>query len=271
MATNIEKTDNIAALDQLNAKAITVAAVEDTLAESVAEMFFESATLDTFATASAAEAALLDGRAHAYLATLPEVKFLAIRHAAAVDVPLGEPLLASSEAMAVKRGDQGAAQLSQRVGDRAANRPLVGDDACVLVRHLELGAVGGRVMRMRAAVVVIAALASATSAAQDEPPAEEQVNEVDEIIVIAPRPGDRRRVDEDIANDPERVRIMREYLSQSEDQDELEWRLEQAVNSPSRIRLGYDPADEYELRNEIDIHSLPSENNKPATLFRFRF
>ena len=120
---------------------------------------------------------------------------------------------------------------------------------------------------------LLIAVSSGVLAQDDRPAVAEAAEEerVPEIVVIAPRPGDRRGVDDDIANDPERARILREHFDMQADREEFEWRRSREIASPSRIRVGYDPADEYELRNGVDIHALPSENIKPATLFRIRF
>ncbi len=56
-----------------------------------------------------------------------------------------------------------------------------------------------------------------------------------------------------------------------EDQEEFEWRKSAAEEDTSRISWGYDPEDEYRMRNELDLQDLPSQGTKPATLFRFNF
>ena len=56
-----------------------------------------------------------------------------------------------------------------------------------------------------------------------------------------------------------------------EDKEELKWRDAAVEESPSRIAWGYDPSDEYRLRNAMALQELPSERTRPATLFRFKF
>lgn len=112
-----------------------------------------------------------------------------------------------------------------------------------------------------------APLAQETDAARDE---DQEEDTVEEIVVIAPKPGSRRRVDEDY-EDPLKLRILKELYEMRADREESEWREELARANGSRIKLGYDPRDEYRLRNEMDLTALPTENTKPATLFRFRF
>lgn len=93
-------------LDQLNQPGIVITTVANTLAEYVSQTLFDRAKITVFPNKDLAEKALLEDRAHAYLASMPEVRFLALRHTGKVDVPIAKPLLASSEALAVKKGEQ---------------------------------------------------------------------------------------------------------------------------------------------------------------------
>ena len=106
LATNTRMTADIESLQQLDAADIVITTVKDTFASSVAEMMFASADLKVFATRDEAETEILEGRAHAYLASLPEAQFLALKHADVVDLPIVEPLIGNSEALAVKKGEQ---------------------------------------------------------------------------------------------------------------------------------------------------------------------
>jgi polar amino acid transport system substrate-binding protein len=83
-----------------------IAVVADTLAQSVAETFFEEADIKIFPTSEIAEKEILENRAHAYLASVPEINFLALMNSGKVDVPIREPIMASSEGLAVKKGEQ---------------------------------------------------------------------------------------------------------------------------------------------------------------------
>lgn len=63
------------------------------------------------------------------------------------------------------------------------------------------------VVRFGAAAALVALFGAAAFAQQaDEEPADESeaVEAIDEIIVVAPKPGGRRRVDEDYARPPRR-------------------------------------------------------------------
>lgn len=106
IATNTKKTRTMEALEQLNEPGIVITTVAGTLAEDVSKTLFDRAKITVYANTKLAEKALLEGRAHAYLASMPEVRFLALRNTDKVDVPIDEPLLASSEALAIRKGEQ---------------------------------------------------------------------------------------------------------------------------------------------------------------------
>jgi hypothetical protein len=93
---------------------------------------------------------------------------------------------------------------------------------------------------------------------------------IEEIIVIAPRPGARKRVDQEY-EDPVRAQLLKDFYKMQEDQEEFEWRKAAAEEDSSRIKWGYDPSDEYRMRREMDLYELPSQRTEPATLFRFNF
>lgn len=106
LATNTAMTRDIGSLEDLNADEIVITTVTNTTAASLCSTLFGEATLKEFATPDLAEKELLEGRAHAYLASVAEVGFLQLQHSDTVDLPLGEPLIASSEAIAVAKGEQ---------------------------------------------------------------------------------------------------------------------------------------------------------------------
>ena len=100
------KTKNVSSLNDLNDERFVITAVTDTLAHSVARTFFGRANIKVYPTNELAEKEILENRAHAYIASVPEINFLALMNAAKVDVPLAEPIMASSEGLAVKKGEQ---------------------------------------------------------------------------------------------------------------------------------------------------------------------
>ncbi len=125
-----------------------------------------------------------------------------------------------------------------------------------------------------ASAVLIGAVVFAQEAIDepvDEAPAatSEEIEEIEEIIVFAPKPGSRKRLDPEY-EDPVRAQLLRNFYKMQDDQAEFEWR-DTATKTTSRIAWGYDPRDEYRMRNEMDLQALPSENVKPATLFRVDF
>jgi len=106
IATYTAKTQGITTLSELNDPDIIIATVADTLAEGVCHTLFDQASVNVFPTQELAEKEVLEGRAHAYLAGMPEVRFLVLKNSGKLDLPVAEPLLASSEALAVKKGEQ---------------------------------------------------------------------------------------------------------------------------------------------------------------------
>jgi polar amino acid transport system substrate-binding protein len=106
IATNTEKTKNVSELRHLNNERIVIAVVADTLAHSVTRTFFPEADIKVYPTSEVAESEILANRAHAYVASVPEINFLALMNRNQVDVPISEPIMASSEGLAVKKGEQ---------------------------------------------------------------------------------------------------------------------------------------------------------------------
>ena len=121
---------------------------------------------------------------------------------------------------------------------------------------------------MATALVALFGVAVYAQEADEEPADDSEI--IEEIIVIAPRPGARRRIDKEY-EDPVRAQLLKDFYKMQEDQKGLEWRKAAVEESPSRIKWGYDPSDEYRMRRQMDLQELPSERTKPATLFRFNF
>jgi len=106
LVTNTSMTEDIRMLPELNNESITITTVSDTLAASVAEKLFGDANIKIYEAPGEAEADLIEGRAHAYIAGMPEARFLALQNPDKLDLPIDKPLLASSEALAVNKGEQ---------------------------------------------------------------------------------------------------------------------------------------------------------------------
>lgn len=126
------------------------------------------------------------------------------------------------------------------------------------------------VFRFGIAAALVGLFGAAVFAQQtDEEPADES-KEVEEIIVVAPKPGDRRRVDQEY-EDPTRARLLKDLHEMQAIEEEYAWRKSAAVENPSRIKWGYDPKDDYQMRNKMDLQDPHWETTKPATLFRLEF
>jgi len=106
LATNKDKTQGVRSLNDLNDERFIITVVTETLAHSVTRTFFPRANVKVYPTNVLAENEILENRAHAYVASVPEINFLALMNASKVDVPLAEPIMASSEGLAVKKGEQ---------------------------------------------------------------------------------------------------------------------------------------------------------------------
>jgi len=106
LATNTRMTANIQRLDELNRPEIVIAVVNGTLAHSVTQTLFGNADIKVYENALQAGKAVVQGETHAYLASTAQAKFLSLRHSDKVDLPVAEPLLASREAIAVRKGEQ---------------------------------------------------------------------------------------------------------------------------------------------------------------------
>ena len=106
IATNIEMTQDIKTLADLNDAEIVIAGVTGTMSYSIADVFFDRANVKAYSTPALAETEVLEGRAHVYLAGMPAARYLAHRASDKIDVPLDTPLLAHSEAIAIRTGEQ---------------------------------------------------------------------------------------------------------------------------------------------------------------------
>ncbi len=120
-----------------------------------------------------------------------------------------------------------------------------------------------------AAAIVVLICATVFAQETDDEPASDS-EEIEEIIVVAPKPGDRRSVDQEY-EDPVRAKLLKDFYEMQEDQEEFEWREAAAEDNSSRITWGYDPKEEYRMRNEMDLQDLSWEKTKPATLFKVEF
>jgi polar amino acid transport system substrate-binding protein len=106
MATNTHMTRDVENLEQLNDPDIVIATVTDTFSEGVARSVFDKAEIHSHGNKDDAEKEILEGRAHAYISSLPAVQFLVMSNSDAIDLPLSEPIVGWAEALAVQKGEQ---------------------------------------------------------------------------------------------------------------------------------------------------------------------
>ncbi len=119
-------------------------------------------------------------------------------------------------------------------------------------------------------IVAVPAQEQADAPQADAAATAAEAGEMEEIVVVAPKPGTRQRLDSEY-EDPVRAKLLKEFYRMQELEEEYEWRKSAKDDSSSRIKLGYDPRDEYRLRNDTALQDLAWEKNKPATLFRLEF
>jgi polar amino acid transport system substrate-binding protein len=105
IAAQSQRTAAVARLEDLDKDSFRVAAVANSVAVDLAKRVLSHAQLSVFENVDAASAALVRGDVDAYLEDEPVPTFLALEHAATIDVPLDRPLLASRAGFAVNKGD----------------------------------------------------------------------------------------------------------------------------------------------------------------------
>ena len=118
-------------------------------------------------------------------------------------------------------------------------------------------------------LLVAAGGVTAQTADTDAEPGEE-APAIDEIVVTAQKPGDRRRLEMSY-EDLMRQRLVEELDTMRREQEEIEWRRGPRIENPSRISFGYRPQERGREAPETPMTDLPVEYNKPATIFRFEF
>lgn len=124
--------------------------------------------------------------------------------------------------------------------------------------------------------VVIAAillLASNAPSADEAAGPNEDASEgaIEEIVVYGYKSGDKIDMDaryEELF----RSRAAAELQKMDDLNEEFEWRKSlAAAEDSSRIKWGYNPADEMSMRRDTTLTDWPIDTVKPATLFRAQF
>ncbi|QLC25223.1 transporter substrate-binding domain-containing protein [Parasphingopyxis algicola] len=105
LAVNMQAVSADSGVGELDTPETTIAVVEDSLAEGVANRTFEQASVTSFPTPEAAEAEVLSGRAQAYVASVPETRIFALRFSQTIALPLDEPLVGTVAGFVVRSGE----------------------------------------------------------------------------------------------------------------------------------------------------------------------
>lgn len=101
--TLVAKAETVA---DLNQPGFTIVTVEDSFSAGLAAQLFDIATIKALPDEAAAEKELLEGRAQAFLTSVPSAKVLALRFPAVAATPFAEPLVGSVAGLAVQPGNQ---------------------------------------------------------------------------------------------------------------------------------------------------------------------
>jgi polar amino acid transport system substrate-binding protein len=105
LATNTTRTSSVQRFEELDVETVKIAAVENSVAVALARRLLPNASLVLFESTEEASAALVEGSVDAYLEDEPVPTFLALEHAATIDLPLARPLLQAQAGFAVSKGD----------------------------------------------------------------------------------------------------------------------------------------------------------------------
>lgn len=105
IAVNVRMAAADSRVGDLDTPETVIVVVADSLAESVAQRTFEQAIVTSFSTPQAAEAQVLTGSAHAYVASVPETRLFALRYSETIALPLNEPMVGTVAGLAVRSGE----------------------------------------------------------------------------------------------------------------------------------------------------------------------
>ena len=128
----------------------------------------------------------------------------------------------------------------------------------------------------RAAVTVAMTILIYASAAFSQDEEAEQVagttdEAIEEIVVYAYKPGDEIDMDARYA-ELFRTRAAAELDRMEVLDEEYEWRVSMSeAEDTSRIKWGYNPEVDLSTRRDTSLTDLPTDQVKPATLFRVEF
>ena len=103
LVSNLKLTKDFTSIKDLNDSKVFIGVVKGTVSESLVPKVFPRARLDTFSSNEEATQAVVNGTVHAYVASAPTPRFVALRYPDEVDLPLEKPLLVTKEAFAINK------------------------------------------------------------------------------------------------------------------------------------------------------------------------
>jgi len=106
LATNTKITRNIKSLEELNQKNIIISCVSESVSHELANRLFDKANVKAFKTAEEATKAVMEGEAHAYVASSPQPEFLALKYPEKIDMPMTKPLISYKAGFGINKGEQ---------------------------------------------------------------------------------------------------------------------------------------------------------------------
>ena len=101
LVSNLKLTKDFSSIKDLNDSKVYIGAVKGTVSESLVPKIFPRAKLDTFKDNKEATDAVVNGTIHAFVASAPIPRFVALKYPDEVDLPLEKPLLVTKEAFAI--------------------------------------------------------------------------------------------------------------------------------------------------------------------------
>jgi polar amino acid transport system substrate-binding protein len=103
LVSNLKLTKNFTSIKDLNDSKVYIGVVKGTVSESLVPKVFPRAKLDSFKDINEATSAVVNGTVHAFVASAPTPRFVALNNPDAVDLPLEKPLLVTKEAFAINK------------------------------------------------------------------------------------------------------------------------------------------------------------------------
>ncbi|MGB5279375.1 MAG: transporter substrate-binding domain-containing protein [Gammaproteobacteria bacterium] len=103
LVSNLKLTKDFTSIQDLNDSKVYIAVVRGTVSESLVPKVFPRAKLDSYKDIKDATDAVVNGTVHAFVASAPTPRFVALNNPDSVDLPLEKPLLVTKEAFAINK------------------------------------------------------------------------------------------------------------------------------------------------------------------------